>query len=332
MRLSRLDVAASYSPDDELDSDEKVHLDLEFDYWKWEFRGTWNRADFYDLFGPTKKSRRGWSLSYEYEDIVIYDDPRFLSMATGGEHWGDLETLPDFQNIEATASELDTAWARVEFDHLRQSQGAVEDFEKGLAWDLEATVDYVNSDVIPRLLGTLDRGFTLPINHSSLWLRGAAGYAFGDVDDDFSRFFFGGFGNNYVDHETEKRYREYYSFPGLELNEVGGRSFAKAMLEWTLPPVRFRSVGNSGFYLNWAAPRAVRRRSPDRSGPRRPRAHPVDRRRADRLQDGDLLEPAEHAVGGLRPFLRGRRRVLRRGHDLAEDPLTAATAAHFSSR
>ena len=66
---------------------------------------------------------------------------------------------------------------------------------------------------------------------------------------------------------------------------------------------------------------------------RRPRAHPVDRRRADRLQDGDLLEPAEHAVGGLRPFLRGRRRVLRRGHDLAQDPLSGSTSPrHFSSR
>ena len=188
MHQSRLDVAASYSPDDELDSDEKLHLDLELDYWKWNFRGTWNRADFYDLFGPTKKSRRGWSVGYEYEDIVVYDDPRFLRMATGGEHWGDLETLPDFQNIDATVPELDSAWARVEFDHLRRSLGAVEEFEKGLAWELEATVDYVDSDVIPRLLGTLDRGFTLPIDHSSLWLRGAAGYAFGDVEDDFSRF------------------------------------------------------------------------------------------------------------------------------------------------
>ena len=31
------------------------------------------------------------------------------------------------------------------------------------------------------------------------------------------------------------RYREYYSFPGTELNEIGGKNFAKATLEWTLP-------------------------------------------------------------------------------------------------
>jgi hypothetical protein len=123
-----------------------------------------------------------------------------------------------------------------------------------LAFSLESTIDYVNSDVIPRILGKLDRGFQLPIHHSSIWVRGSAGYAFGDIDDDFSRFFFGGFGNNYVDHETEKRYREYDSFPGIEIDEVGWRSFAKGLVEWTLPPVRFESVGAPGFYFNWLRP------------------------------------------------------------------------------
>jgi len=253
LRQSRLSIAASYSPDDDLESDEKLHLDVEFEHWKWDFRGTWNRADFYDLFGPTKRSRRGWSLGYEFEDVVIFDDPRFLRMATGGVHWGDLDTLPNFQNVDATAEELTSVWARVEFEHLRESQGAV-DKEKGIDAALEAVVDYVDSDTIPRLFGTLDRGWSLPLDHSSIWLRSSAGYANGSVDDDFSRFFFGGFGNNYVDRETEKRYREYYSFPGLEINEVGGRSFAKAMVEWNLPPIRFRKVGAPQFFLNWARP------------------------------------------------------------------------------
>ena len=37
------------------------------DYWRWKFRGTWNRDDFYDLFGPTKNSRRGYSLGLRVE-------------------------------------------------------------------------------------------------------------------------------------------------------------------------------------------------------------------------------------------------------------------------
>ncbi len=153
LRQDQLSIAASYTPDEELDSDEKVHLDIELDHWNWLFRGTWNRADFYDLFGPTELSRRGWSVGYEFKDILVYDDPRFYRLETGGEHWGDLETLPNYQNVDATAPELTTAWAKIEFDHLRRSLGAAEDVEKGLKWELEGVLDYVNSDTIPRLLG-----------------------------------------------------------------------------------------------------------------------------------------------------------------------------------
>ena len=70
----------------------------------------------------------------------------------------------------------------------------------------------------------------------------------------FANFFFGGFGNNYVDHGDEKRYREYYGFPGAELNEIGGRNFVKSMVEWNLPPWRFRRVGTPGFYATWMRP------------------------------------------------------------------------------
>ena len=38
------------------------------------------------------------------------------------------------------------------------------------------------------------------------------------------------------------------------MNEVGGRNFAKAGVEWNLPPLRFRRVGTPGFYLTWMRP------------------------------------------------------------------------------
>ena len=67
-------------------------------------------------------------------------------------------------------------------------------------------------------------------------------------------FFFGGFGNNYVDHQEEKRYREYYAFPGSDLNAIGGTNFTKMLLEWTIAPVRFRRVGLPIMYFTWARP------------------------------------------------------------------------------
>ena len=94
----------------------------------------------------------------------------------------------------------------------------------------------------------------MPIGHSSIWLRTAGGFSPARPALPFANFFFGGFGNNYVDHGDEKRYRHFESFPGAELNEIGGRNFVKATLEWNLPPWRFRRVGTPGFYATWLRP------------------------------------------------------------------------------
>ncbi|NIW23156.1 MAG: hypothetical protein GWN29_00525, partial [Gammaproteobacteria bacterium] len=75
-------------------------------------------------------------------------------------------------------------------------------------------------------------------SHSSFWLRTSAGFSPGDRDEPFANFFFGGFGNNWVDRLDEKRYREFRSFPGVEISEIGGVNYTRAMLEWNLPPWR----------------------------------------------------------------------------------------------
>ncbi len=107
---------------------------------------------------------------------------------------------------------------------------------------------------MPAIRGDLDFGFDLPLAHSSLWLRNAAGVADGARTDPYANFYFGGFGNNYVDRRNVKRYREYDSFPGFEINEISGRSFARSMLEWNLPPAVFESLGTPAFHLKWLRP------------------------------------------------------------------------------
>ena len=101
-------------------------------------------------------------------------------------------------------------------------------------------------DCSSRVRGSFDRGIALPVGHSSIWFRQAAGFSPHDRDEPFANFFFGGFGNNYVDRGDEKRYRETYSMPGAELNEIGGRNFVKSMVELNLPPLRFQRLGTPG--------------------------------------------------------------------------------------
>ena len=144
-----------------------------------------------------------------------------------------------------------SATAALAYQDFEKSLGAVED-EKGVAWNVNARMNYTFPKAFPRLWAGYDRGFLLPLRNSSLWLRSSAGRTFGNASDVLSSFYFGGFGNNWVDKGDFSRYREYYSFPGTHLNQLGARSFAKSLAEWNLPPLHFRNLGSTMFYCNWA--------------------------------------------------------------------------------
>jgi hypothetical protein len=249
--LHALDLTAAISPEENVPSDERIHLKFGYDRSPWKLRLRWNASDFYDLFGPTKTSRKGYSASVARTEFLIYERPKTLDYTLSAAWFGGLDTLPDYQNVRAPFDSYATVNARLGYQNMRRTIGAV-DFEKGTGWSVAAAASHVDSDFFSKLYGTFDYGVMLPIDHSSLWLRTSAGKAFGQEDNAFGRFFFGGFGNNWVDHGEIRRYRSFYSFPGTDLNAIGGSDYAKATLEWTLPPLRFRRVGVPGFYTNWA--------------------------------------------------------------------------------
>ena len=262
LRLDTLGIGAAYSTDSDLPGKERPNLSIVYRHnvisasplsGSWTYSAKLNNADFYDLFGPTKKSRKGQQYSIAYEKSLIYDDPRRLGLSMSINHYADMDSLPRYQNIPVTFDRLSAFTADLAYSNLRGSLGAVDD-EKGHSWNLGTQVSYVESDTIPKFTGGLDFGFALPWKHSSIWLRNFAGAAFGEPEDEFANFYFGGFGNNYVDRGRVKRYREYYAMPGFELDAIPGRNFYRAMLEWNLPPVRFRRVGTPGFFLSWARP------------------------------------------------------------------------------
>ena len=247
--LDSIDVTAAVSNAEK--NNEKLHLKLEYTGSPWSGAIKYNATDFYDLFGPTKVSRKGYSASTEYHRFLIYEKPRTMEYTIGGAYYGGLDTLPEFQNIAAPTSRYATIGGKLEFNDMRKTLGGVDD-EYGKHWTLATSGNAVSSQFFPRLRGTYDRGMLLPLEHSSVWLHTAAGKSFGDHDNPFANFYFGAFGNNWIDYQEVRRYRDYYSFPGLDLNEIGGTDFAKAGLEWTLPPLRFRRVGVPGLYTNWA--------------------------------------------------------------------------------
>jgi hypothetical protein len=253
-QLHNLNISASYSPDNDLESDERLHFNAEYRALNWHARYWHNDADFYDLFGPTKRSRKGDAFMAGYEKALIFDQPRVLDFSADVAYYTGLETLPGNQNVPTLFFE-DILHGQVEFNYTntRKSLGAV-DHEKGWRWDVVATADHANNDTIPKLRLGLDFGFALPWKHSSIWLYNSAGTANGDRLNTLTNYYFGGFGNNYVDDGEVKRYRKFYSMPGFEIDAISARDFVKSVAEWNLPPVRFKSMGTPGFFLSWVRP------------------------------------------------------------------------------
>src|SRR5262249_53506209 len=159
--LNRINLTTSYSPDHGLPSDERMHAQLEYRRYDWRVSAAYNAADFYDLFGPTKTSRRGYVFGLGYDKMLLYDQPRKITLSLDGTFYGNLERLPDYQNVVATFDKLFTVRAKLKYSNLRSSLGHVDD-EKGQAWQVAVQNNYVNGTAISRLWADYDWGFALP--------------------------------------------------------------------------------------------------------------------------------------------------------------------------
>jgi hypothetical protein len=253
LQLNRASASISISPWSDLPGSEQVHLRADYERYDWKAHAAWNDADFYDLFGPTKVSRKGYNVTVGHSTTLLFDQPKRLTLTLEGVAAGNLDQLPQYQNVPVAIDRLYSGEAELSYTDVRSSLGHVDD-EKGRTWSAAVQTDFVNRSLFTRVFGHYDAGRALPAGHSSLWLRSAAGLSPQRADDPFANFYFGGFGNNYVDRGEIKRFREYYAFPGARLNEIAGRNFVRSLVEWELPPVRFSRAGTPGFYLSFLRP------------------------------------------------------------------------------
>jgi hypothetical protein len=251
LMLNILSVDLSYSIDGTLGSSEKFHANVEYSTLDWRFQYWHNYADFYDLFGPTERARKGDAFIVAYTDPLIFDGDRRLDFDVEAAYYTGLDTLPGNQNVEAEFKNLASLMASLNYKFTQQSLGSI-DHEKGIRWNLVTELDSANSDLFPKIRGGFDFGFALPWAHSSIWLYNEVGWAGGDRENTLANWYFGAFGNNYVDDGEIKRYREYQSFPGFEIDQLLAQDFGRSLLEWNLPPIRFAQLGIPSFFLSSA--------------------------------------------------------------------------------
>jgi hypothetical protein len=252
LQFNQVHATLSYLPDSPFD-DQDWHFDIEYKTLKWRFRYWHNDADFYDLFGPTERARAGDAGIIGFHHSFIYDPPRQLDLDLEAAYYTGLDTLPAAQAVSSTFDTLASVTAELHYTNTTRSLGAV-DHERGWRWNIAAGADHANDETFPSFRAGLDFGVPLPLNNSSAWLYTAAGTVGGDDASPLSAWYMGAFGNNYVDDREIKRYREFDSFPGFEINEIEAQTFARVVGEINLPPIRFEDIGIASLFLSSMRP------------------------------------------------------------------------------
>ncbi|MDZ4204517.1 MAG: hypothetical protein U1C46_06835 [Bacteroidales bacterium] len=248
MALSQIDLFLGTSPWSHYQDRQKLHARLEWNYWNWKLISYLNKTDFYDLFGPTKNSRAGYSIGISHEKTFSLKDPFKWSYNFGIYTFGDLEVLPQHQNIESPIRNFQAATAGFKMSKLRRTLGGIDD-EKGFKWLVAATAYYADRTFYPSVISNQEAGFLVPgIRNTSFWIRNSAGHSYGDRGLALSYFYLGGFRNNYVDWQEARRYRSNLAFPGAEIDEIKAYNFVRTMTELNMKPIRTRDVGTTWLY------------------------------------------------------------------------------------
>ena len=149
VQLNRLTLNAGVSPMGDLEDSERVHLRGEYSRYDWTARAALNDTDFYDLFGPTRTSRKGYALSLGHTNLLIYDLPRRLTLDVRGQLLGNLDQLPEYQNVSVDVTRMASFDTNLSYTDVRSSLGSVDD-EAGTRWSLIARGDRVNGGFYAR--------------------------------------------------------------------------------------------------------------------------------------------------------------------------------------
>ncbi len=128
----------------------------------------------------------------------------------------------------------------------------------------------------------------------------------GNRDNSLASFYFGGFGNNYVDDGEIKRYRDYDSFPGVEIDELAGAQLRQERAGAEPAAAAFRGSRVAGILPRLGAPRALCRRAGRQARRRLGNAHRLRCRRAGGPAVHRAQSPGHDPVARLRGRIRGR--------------------------
>jgi hypothetical protein len=246
LEFATLGVTAAVTPYGNLPGNEWAHLMVEGRYLQWWGSLWWNRSDFYDIFGPTQRSFKGFAAKGGYEEFLIFDGPRRLEWFADAAYYDRIDTLPGAQNVATGFDHMVEGSLGLRYSDVRRSRAAAED-DSGMKWTVLGGFNRPPDDTVLTARGTFDVGTPLP-GGQSLWLRTAAGAIDGPRSVASAYSYFGAFGNNYVDGHAVRRYRDWDTFPGFAIDGIRAQAFVRAQAEWNAGALAIDGIGTPALY------------------------------------------------------------------------------------
>ena len=228
--LRELGITAAYTPSADLPADERGHVEIERTATSAGAGGSRGTARTSTTCSVRRSAAaRATPPSSATTSFLIFDEPRRLELQFDLAYYDKIDTLPSARTWPRRLHRLATGGDRAALHRSCASRSAPSTTRRASRWDLVATRERRAGHDVPQLRG--DARLRLrPALRATRRSGCAAPRAWrnGDRNNPFANFYFGGFGNNYVDNRSIKRYREYVRLPGLRDRRDQRRSRSRA--------------------------------------------------------------------------------------------------------
>ncbi|NIV71894.1 hypothetical protein GWN26_05645, partial [Candidatus Saccharibacteria bacterium] len=199
-----------------------------------------NAPNFYDLVNERKRGMIGNKFTLGHTHFWKYDIPHKIKQKSEIAMYTGIEAIND-NLVRVSRPDFAVLQSSVNSDNVRRSIGNVDD-ESGPRWTVTGMFFGVEPFDHFEFVGGVhsEFGYFTPWAwpHNILHIKLSGGYRYTKDDLSIGKFYFGGFGNRYLDKGSVKQYRKVFRFPGIPIYSLPGERFVKGMFEHTLPPIR----------------------------------------------------------------------------------------------
>lgn len=248
-----LTVEAAVTPKKENRAQPRFHFKSTYEYrHQYKLGIEHNAPDFYDLFSDRKRGMIGNKFTAAYNRFIKYDVPHQIKHDTEIALYTGIQAIND-NLVRVSRPDFFVGQSVVSSTNLRRAIGSV-DSEEGTEWNITAMFFGVDPRHDLQVVGGVhaELGYFFPWvwDHNVLHLKLYGGIRHTRPDLSIGRYYFGGFGNRFLESARERQYRSMFRLPGIPIYSLDGDRFIKGMVEHDLPPIRPGKLFLGEHYLN----------------------------------------------------------------------------------